>query len=368
MNTPAIHQAIQLSLYPQEMEWLCFSDAEYPEGITDLLHLCSSKKQLTEFAEKNNIDADRLKKDLLNFIEKAVLHDENSDEKRLGLNNYSLNSKASKEKLKRHYQLLMKIYHPDVNASSEASHYSSFVSNAYKRLKENDSSTENPTEINFTEYRTPPRSFYHATQRAESQISNTKTAIAIISALTIFTLVAITGHFYDPANPELIASKKSSIAQNQFQKATFNPNKTAQDLDINSVSTTQLQTLIQKLETAYENGDVSAIKPILANTPEARNQTDKQINDKLETLFQITDQRKMVLFSFDWTKTETKLLGKGKFLSRYKLVGEEKWLVREGNASITAESQNKQLKITQLVLENQSNKPNNDNKLSSNID
>ncbi len=119
-------------------------------------------------------------------------------------------------------------------------------------------------------------------------------------------------------------------------------------------TSTKLQTLLKELEGAYEEGNVDAIKPILANAPEIKSQTDKQINDKLETLFEITSERKMVLFDFNWTDVSGTLVGKGKFLSRYKLIGEKKWLTREGTASVSAKKHHNKLTITQLILENQS--------------
>ena len=162
------------------------------------------------------------------------------------------------------------------------------------------------------------------------------------------------GHFYDPAKPELITTKieaqKIGIndGQNQFMMAALTSESDSEITD------TKLQFLLRGLETAYEKGNVDTIKPILANAPEIKNQTDKEIREKLETLFQITSQRKMLLFDFDWKNNSDKLHGKGKFLSRYHLVGEEKWLTREGTASIIAQKVGNQLKVTHLELENQS--------------
>jgi hypothetical protein len=355
MNNPAIHQAIRLSKYPEEMAWLCFPDSEFPEGITDLLRLCASSRQLNKYAEKNNIESKTLHKILLNFIQKAILADGNTDEKILGLEESS-----SIEHRKLHYQLLMRIYHPDVNSSPQAAHFSAKISNAYQRLKQQSVVKEKQTKINVSENRIPPKSYYQATQKAELQISNTKSAIALLSAITIFTLVAMMGHFYDPANPELISlstdistrdretSKTNNNSVTPFRMAALSTN------DNPGITDSKLQFLLRNLEIAYEKGNVALIKPILANTPAIKGQTDKELNDKLETLFEITSQRKMLLFDFNWENVSGELLGKGKFLSRYHLVGEEKWLTREGTATITALLTGNQLKVTQLELENQS--------------
>ena len=349
MNTHAIYQAIRLSNYPDEMAWLCFTDSELPEGITDLLRLCTAKKLLNDFAEKKNIDSDTFHKILLNFIEKAILVEGNPDEKVLGLE-----KSCSEEKRKLHYQLLMRIYHPDINSSPQAAYFSTIITKAYQQLKKHDKIAPHRSSINVSENRMPPKSYYRATQKAESQISNTRSAIAVVTAIFIFTLVALMGHLYDPANPEFISISTNienlntidKSASNSFRKATLN------SADDSGITDTELQFLLKNLETAYEKGVVALIKPILANTPEIKGQTDQELSDKLETLFEITSERKMLLFDFDWKNINGHLRGKGKFISRYHLVGEEKWLNREGIATITALQTGKQLKITQLELEN----------------
>ena len=351
MNTPAIHQAMRLEKYPEEMAWLCFPDSDFPEGISDLLRICSSKEQLVEFANTNGFDPDKLSTGLFNFIEKAIVNENNSDDKILGGDKFS-----SSQLQKFHYQLLMKIYHPDLNNRPNAEHYSTIITKAYQRLKEKENTQEI---ISFSESRRPPKSYYQATKKAETQISNTKTAIAIVSAFTIFSLVAMTGKFYDPANPELISAnnvvQKNLLESQKLIKVTAVRSGITQENKIEAIqaTSTKLQTLLKQLEGAYEEGNVDAIKPILANAPEIKSQTDKQINDKLETLFEITSERKMVLFDFNWTDVSGTLVGKGKFLSRYKLIGEKKWLTREGTASVSAKKHNNKLTITQLILENQ---------------
>ncbi|WP_299876150.1 hypothetical protein [uncultured Cocleimonas sp.] len=355
MKNLAIHQALRLDKYPDEMAWLCFPDSELPEGTTELLRLCTSKKQLEEFAKVHDLESDVLHHALLNFVEKAMVIDGNSDEKILGTklaNTTFTNRNESEETLKLHYQLLMKIFHPDLNSNPNATQYSSLVTSAYTHLKQK--RTDQEELITVSEYRKPPKSFYSATQKTETQISNTRSAMAIISAITIFTLVAMVGHFYDPANPELITTSIDDSSQDPESMEQVNPIRKAAISSTVEVSDTNLQTMLRKLESAYEEGRVDIIKPILANTPEIKNQTDQQLNDKLETLFEITSERKMVLFDFDWSNVSGEVQGKGKFLSRYHLKGEERWLTREGIATITLLKDGNTLSINQLELENSS--------------
>jgi len=355
MKNLAIHQALRLDKYPDEMAWLCFPDSELPEGTTELLRLCTSKKLLEEFAEVHDLNSDTLNQALLYFVEKAMVIEGNSDEKILGtklVNNTSTNRIQSEETLKLHYQLLMKIFHPDINSNPKATQFATLVSNAYSNLKQKRADQEEL--ITVSDYRKPPKSFYNATQKTEMQISNTRSAIAILSAITIFTLVAMIGHFYDPANPELITT---NIEESSQEPEYFEQTNSIRKVAISStleISDSNLQTMLRKLESAYEDGRVDIIKPILANAPEIKNQTDQQINDKLETLFKITSDRKMVLFDFDWNNISGEIQGKGKFLSRYHLKGEEKWLTREGRATITLLKDGNKLSINQLELENSS--------------
>lgn len=353
MNTPAIHQAMRLEKNAEDLAWLCLPDSDLPEGISDLLRLCASPELLNEFAENNGFDKDELAIGLFNFIEKVMLDEKNRDEKILGGDQFS-----SAQTLKFHYKLLMKIYHPDHSKRPNADYYSSLVIKSHHQLKEKQKLKDS---ISFSESRKPPHSYYKATNTAATQISNTKTALAIVSAFGILVLVSMAGKLYGPSNSELIVAKEAVQQKimveekNLIKVAAVKSNKPESNIsNVINASNSDLQILIKDLELAYEKGNVEVIKPILANTPEIKSQTDKQLNDKLETLFEITNERKMLLFDFDWTSSSSGLKGQGKFLSRYKLTGETKWLTREGKALITANIINNKLKITQLKLENQS--------------
>lgn len=347
MNVLAIHQAMRLETHPEEMACLCSPESDLPEGISDLLRLCSAKEQLIKFAINNGFKPEQLSMGLFNFIEKAIVNEKNSDEKILGCDQFS-----PLQLQKIHYQLLIKAYHPDLSDRPNTDYYSKVITMAYQRLKEKRKAQET---ISFSEDRRPLQRYYQTTKKAEVRISNTKTAIATMSVISIFILVAMAGKLYDPANPNLISINTTAnnvVAQKNISKPIKSRN--IQVIKATAVQTTsiQLQILLKDLETAYEEGNIDIIKPILANAPEIKHQTDKQLNEKLVNLFKITTERKMLLFNFNWTTVTRTLEGKGRFLSRYKLVGEKKWLIREGTALITAKSTNKKLKITQFMLKN----------------
>jgi len=354
MDTSAIHQAIRLNKYPDEMKWLTQSDAEFPEGITDLLRLCASNKKITLFAKKYHIETELLRSILLNFIDKVILNESNTGKRLLGLDSWS-----DADTVKLHYQFLIKIYHPDLNTSIHANEQTTRITKAYSELK--DSPYTNESEFkNITLSRVPPKSFYSATQSAEMQISGFKTAFFTLLGLTVISIALITSYLFAPSNGELISKTTASetlnpqdvsmptvnVFNNTFSMAKLDEKENPLTKDIS------LQGMLRDLEAYYENGNVEQIKPILANSPEIENQTDEQIQAKLETLFKITQERKMLLYDFEWLNVSGNIQGSGKFLSRYQMVGEKNWETRKGIAKITAQQQDQQLHIISFKLDN----------------
>lgn len=353
MKTSAIHQAIRLNKHPDEMEWLTLPDAELPEGITDLLRLCASSKKTNSFSQKYHIDTESLRSILLNFIEKVILNETNTDEKLLGLD-----AEAESDVLKLHYQLLIKIYHPDLNTSSHANYQTSRITKAYKKIKDSFSNSETEYK-NITLSRVPPKSFYNATKKAELEISGLRTAFFAFGALVLVSAALIVNYLYEPSKPELIAgiirndienishsTLPSQVFENTFSMAKFdNASQVA-------TSNLALQGILRDLEGYYEDGLIEYIKPILANSPEIKHQSDEQIQAKLETLFKITQERKMLLYDFDWLNISGTMQGNGKFLSRYQMTGEESWETRKGTAVVVAEQLNGQLHVISFKLEN----------------
>lgn len=352
MNTPAIHQALRLERNSEELAWLCFPDSDLPEGINDLLRIAASPDLLKDFAIKNDIDASELNDAVFNFIEKVMLNEKNNNYKILGLNKFST-SQAQKF----HFEMLTKIYNPETNARPGVDYYSTLINSSYQELKNKENNTDS---ISFSEQRKSSYSHYQAAQIPDTQVSNIKTVVALFSVIFICSMVAMTGKFVSKPTAEFIGSSTDTIniveekSTDAKQVSMVNPAK-AENVSKPTItaSSTALQSLLKEIEIAYENGNVDLIKPILANAPDLKDQTEKELNDKLVTIFEITTERKMVLFDFNWKSNAGILEGKGKFISRYQLVGEKKWLSREGIASVTAENIDNQLKVTQLILENQ---------------
>lgn len=375
MDISSIHLAIRLYKHPREMEWLTLPDSALPDGVTDLLRLCASQRQLDEFSSKHAIDRDSLLEMLINFVDKVLLNPQNTREKQLGVN---LGDSVKKYKL--HYQLLMKIYHPDHNKSPSALAKSSTITKNYQSLKSeltlaNDSDEDsNFVNVTFTSERkssinsrTAPNSFYHATQKAEQNLSQTKTFFYGLSSIALLVVSLTALYLYKQDTSQLVIKPGNEISGIAAEK-TVTTSQSKNDISVAKVTLGSLsnnnipasanpepvlERLLHKLETAYEKGIVNDIKPILENEPEIRDQSDEEITAKLETLFKITRDRKMVLYNFDWQNISGQIQGKGKFLSRYILSGEDQWQTREGIARVTAKmDKSNHLHITNLKLEN----------------
>ena len=361
MKTPALHQAIRLYKYPNEMEWLTFPESELPEGVTDLLRLCASPKKLNDFATLMKIRESLLKKVMMHFIEEVLLTTTNPKYKFIGLNHNNNNAER-----KLNYQLLMKIYHPDKNPSEDAADKASKITHAYQTLNKESLqfSSQHPSHINANDKvdpRTPPNSFYKATLKAEQSLSQTKNAFYAMASLVLVSLIILTAYFVQNSKPELIvqntvktpvniASKNTPTLQNKQINTTPQP-LLASTTNINDLEP-HLNKLMHQLEESYEQGKVENIEPILSNTPDISGQSSEQITAKLKTLFEITQERKMLLYGFSWKKIANTIQGEGKFLSRYQFTNEKQWQTREGIAIIRAENINQTLKIMSLQLNN----------------
>ena len=358
MKIPALHQAIRLYKYPSEMEWLTFPESELPEGVTDLLRLCASQKKLNDFATRIKIKESLLKKVMMHFIEEVLLTTTNPTYKYLGLNH---NNNATERKL--NYQLLMKIYHPDKNASEDAADKASKITNAYQTL--NKQCSQLATQQNTRDKadpRTPPNSFYKATLKAEKSLSQTKNTFYAMASLALISLLTLTAYLVQTSKPELIVQNEPApsinIANPQALQNTqkLEPKNQPQPL-LASTSNLydlepHLEVLLHQLEESYELGKVENIEPILFNTPDISGQSSEQITAKLKSLFDITQERKMLLYDFSWKKVANTIHGEGKFLSRYQFSHENQWQTREGVAVIRAENKEKSLKIISLELNN----------------
>ena len=357
MKTPALHQAIRLYKYPKEMEWLTFPESELPEGVTDLLRLCASKKKLQDFSELFKIKEPLLRKVMLHFIEEVLLTTTNPDHKYIGLNH---NNDDAKRKL--HYQLLMKIYHPDKNPSESAADKASKITTAYKKLNQVIVETPKHNKRRFrdaSDPRVPPDSFYRATQKAEHSLAQTRKSFYAAASLAFITLSVASLYLIQSSKTEFLVKNDQSsspvipsltLRTNSLPSATLRPQLTS-NTNIDDMIP-RLEILMHDLERSYELGDVENIQPILSNTPEISGQSSEQVKAKLKTLFEITQERKMVLYNFTWANIAGNIQGEGKFLSRYKFNNEDQWLTREGIALISANPINNDLEITSLQLNN----------------
>ena len=345
MTPTAIHQAIRLSKYPEEMAWICQSSAVLPEGVTELLRLCSSNEKIKEFAKKYHTDAEPLQEMLLNFVDNVLLNESNSNEKLLGVD-----EQADTDKRKLHYQLLINIYHPDRNTSSNAAYQTARITTAYQDLKAQKTEDEFK---NIRISRVPPKSFYNATMKAEQQLSNVKSAFIAILTVTVISAVWIGGYLYKPAAPELFSRSNTDVFDNNPQNLVNDQFSISNHATVVSIKSEQdkFQYMLATIEKAYETGDVVKIQTLL-NSPEIKQQSDKEVFAKLTNLFKITSDRKMLLYDFEWQNVSGQVSGKGKFLSRYLLKGENQWLTREGVASVVATESKKGLDINSLKLDN----------------
>ncbi|HFC92686.1 MAG TPA: J domain-containing protein [Leucothrix mucor] len=132
MKSEAIRCAIKLNNEPALLVRFGDPQRKLPRGITELLRIVSSDAALKQISKKNNIDAIRFRKILLNYIQEVLLKDNNSDLRVLGLDQTADNS------LRRlHYRLLMNVFHPDKFDSTSAPphYYTQRISKSYKNIK-----------------------------------------------------------------------------------------------------------------------------------------------------------------------------------------------------------------------------------------
>lgn len=354
MSTSAIHIAFQLAKHPDKMEWLSLPETPLPKGTADLIRLCASSKRIEQLANKINLKPMTIRIVLVNFIEKVLINDKNDPNKLLGLQDT-----YETAELKLHYQLLMRIFHPDLSISKQASDKSALITKSYQILKiELD---EPPQFKNIKLSRVPPKSFYQATHSAELHRSGLKNTSMVFGALGLVSFGFILTYLFQFTKPELVAkspqlsiiSKEDSIYSNNQTDNRFRLAK-ANFSGASKFEITQaiLQMMLRDIEKYYENGIVNRIKPILANTPEMRNQSDEDMQVKLETLFNITQKRKMLLYDFEWENVSGKIRGEGKFISRYQMTGQMSWQTRKGIAVVTAEETNDNFSVTGLKLDN----------------
>jgi len=369
MNTTAIRQAIKLYKHPLEMSGLAAVHAALPSGTTDLLRLCASEKQLEAFSTERNLDSDMLYNVLTHFIENVLFKEGCSPYKILGIDETGIDNidgEPSSEKLRLHFQLLMNIYHPDRNRSSSSAFYTSKISKAYDVLKRDQANTgitlPTPPEEQF--YNEPPKSYYQATHKAQKQINQTRNTFFALASVAFLTLITTLIYLNQPDSSRLIVRNQAPATDTFALASSLTSQQTLSTIDNTTYQNTGtvnrkisgkvMQTLLHKLENAYEQGNIKQITPILANVPELQQKTDAELSAKLKTLFKITQDRKMVLYDFSWVNIGGQIKGQGQFLSRYLLAGEDEWQTRTGPATVSAEIDNDDMiHITTLNMNDQ---------------
>jgi hypothetical protein len=131
VKSEAIRHAIKLHTEPALRSRFSDPFRQLPHGITELLRIVSSESALKRISSKNDLNASRFKNILLNYIEIVLFQENNSDLRKLGLNQ---GADSALQKL--HYKLLMNIFHPDKLSSDLSSpHYAQVISKAYKRIR-----------------------------------------------------------------------------------------------------------------------------------------------------------------------------------------------------------------------------------------
>jgi hypothetical protein len=184
-----------------------------------------------------------------------------------------------------------------------------------------------------------------------------------MASLVLISLLTLSVYLVQTSKPELVVQNESAttriIKKSQTLQTDHQPETTNEVAQPLLASTTNiydlephLEKLLHQLEESYELGKVENIEPILFNTPNISGQSSEQITAKLKSLFEITQERKMLLYGFSWKKVANTIQGEGKFLSRYQFTNENQWQTREGVAVIHAENKDNSLKIISLELNN----------------
>ncbi len=207
MKSEAIRYAIKLNNEPALLVRFGDPQRKLPRGITELLRIVSSDAALKQVSKKNNIDAIRFRKILLNYIQEVLLKDNNSDLRVLGLDQTADNS------LRRlHYRLLMNVFHPDkFNSTSAPHHYTQLISKSYKNIKNKhvaykavNTSKFATSKINTNDYRQDKINHFFREQNNDLFVTNNW----ILPAFSLFLITAFIMFFVlTPSSPQIVVKK-----------------------------------------------------------------------------------------------------------------------------------------------------------------
>ena len=320
------------------------------DDITDLLTLSLLEShKINDLSKQFEIELQPL---LLRYIEENILRNPRSDWQALGLG-----PQDDPQKIEQHYLLLVKLINTKFTNSEHQHHYLRRISDAYKHLKAEDNNSEFK---NITLSSVPPKTYYQHRPQNDSTAFSLFESKNVLLALAGFVLLAVffSLHTIQQETDTTTLTKKSTaphtrLANSSFSEISHSFNISQLKSTNNTIDKKAIYKVVQKLEGYYEKGDVQKIKPILAQSPDIQNQTDEQIQSKLETLFRITQNRKMLFYDFNWQYISGNYIGNGKFLSRYQMVNDDDWKIRTGKAKILAtDKPQNTLKIIGIQLEN----------------
>jgi hypothetical protein len=221
MKSEAIRCAIKLSNEPALLARFGDRQRRLPRGITELLRIVSSDAALKQISKKNNIDAIRLREILLNYIQKVLFQDNNSDLRKLGLDQ---SADASLSRL--HYRLLMNIFHPDKFTATSTSHqYTQLISKAYRNIKNNQAIANEVVDTpQFTvstiylddsqQISNKIRSFFLQSNKDEFVRKNWLVPVFSIFLIGVFMMFFV----IVPSSPKIVVKKTNNFTQDVANK------------------------------------------------------------------------------------------------------------------------------------------------------
>ena len=208
MKSEAIRCAIKLHSEPTLLARFNDPFRKLPRGVTELLRIVSSDTALKNISLRNKLHAPHLKKVLVNYIQLVLLQDDNSNRRKLGLDN---GSGVSQTKL--HYKLLMNIFHPDKSSDYIDPKFSQSILHAYKNLQHNSENiTKTTVPVKTSSAYLKSKHYYSSknTKSSTKKRKNTLNKIGLLKSGSIAIVVMAFGLILlIPSSPQLISKKNT---------------------------------------------------------------------------------------------------------------------------------------------------------------
>jgi hypothetical protein len=213
VKSEAIRCAIKLHTEPALLARFADPFRRLPRGVTELLRIVSSETLLTRISAKNNLNATRFKKVLLNYIEAVLLQDNHSDLRKLGLDQSSDDAQR-----KLHYKLLMNIFHPDkFHDEPSFHHYTQLISQAYKSIKNNqqglmtqETNFSRASTIKYADVKSINLSIFF--KHKKNRLSGSLFIIPVVSILLMVFLLFL---LLTPSSPKITVKKYQDMDSSQ---------------------------------------------------------------------------------------------------------------------------------------------------------